>query len=86
MTNDNNKCRIARTKLCTVFLSSCPPTAILEFRSLSLAYAWPMRRDVDPKRVFENQANLMDMFCCSFQRERISIYRRYGEIDRYVFI
>ena len=66
------------------FLSSCPPRAILEFRSLSLAYAWPMRRDVDPK--WENQANRMDMFCCSFHAERISIYRRYGEIDRYVFI
>ena len=57
----NNECRIARTKY-RYFLSSRPPRTILEFRSLSLAYAWPMRRDVDPKWVFENQANLMDMF------------------------
>ena len=76
----------SKNKVMYFFLSSCPPRAILEFRSLSLAYAWPMRRDVDPKWVFENQANLMDMVRCSFHAERISIYRRYGEFDRYVFI
>ena len=35
---------------------------------------------------FQNQANLMDMVRCSFHAERISIYRRYGEIYMYVFI